>query len=396
MTNFQIFLAVVLWLCLAMVLYTYLGYPLVVWCLSRLFGWRRQAPPEDDARLPTLSLLIAAYNEEAVIEQRLHNALAMDYPADKLEIVVVSDGSSDATTDIVRRFADRGVRLIETAERRGKAAALNSALPTLHGDVVMFSDANTCTEPAAARKLARWFAEADIGAVCGRLVLTNPAGGRNPDGLYWRYETFIKRCEGRLGALLGANGAIYALRHACYVPLAEGTILDDMLIPLLAKLRTDCAIVYDAEAVAEEETAPDVRAEFHRRARIGTGGYTSIGQLWRLLSPRHGWAVFTFFSHKILRWLCPFFLLGLLGTNTILRERYGWLLVAQMTFYVVSFLAIFLPGQSRPVRLLRLTTMFTSMNGALLVGFGRWLCGGGRKGVWKRTVRLAEAQATAE
>jgi cellulose synthase/poly-beta-1,6-N-acetylglucosamine synthase-like glycosyltransferase len=396
MTHFQIFLAVVLWTCLAVVVYTYLGYPLLVWCLSRLFGRQRQAPPVADADLPTLSLLIAAYNEEAVIEQRLRNALEMDYPADKLEIIVASDGSSDATADIVRSFAYRGVRLIEAAERRGKAAALNAALPTLHGDVVMFSDANTYTEPAAARKLARWFADRCVGAVCGRLVLTDPVGGRNPDSLYWRYETFIKRCESRLGALLGANGAIYALRRACYVPLPDGTILDDMLIPLLAKLRTDCAIVYDAEAVAEEETAPDVRAEFHRRARIGAGGYTSIGQLWRLLAPRHGWVAFTFFSHKILRWVCPFFLLGMLGTNTILRAHYPWLLAAQMAFYGLAVLTAFLPGQSKPLRLLRLTTLFTSMNGALLVGFGRWLRGGGRHGVWKRTVRLAEAQATAE
>jgi cellulose synthase/poly-beta-1,6-N-acetylglucosamine synthase-like glycosyltransferase len=395
MTNFQVFLAVILWTCLVAVLYTYFGYPLLVWCLSRLCG-RRQVPPPDDAPLPTLSLLIAAYNEEAVIEQRLNNALAMDYPADKLEIVVVSDGSSDGTADIVRGFAGRGVRLIEGGQRRGKAAALNAALPTLRGDVVMFSDANTCTEPDAARKLARWFADPHIGAVCGRLVLIDPASGRNTDGLYWRYETFIKRCEGRLGALLGANGAIYALRRAWYVPLANGTILDDMLIPLLAKLHTDCRIIYDAEAVAEEETAPDVRAEFHRRVRIGTGGYTSIGRLWRLLLPWHGWVAFTFFSHKVLRWVCPFFLLGLLGTNTILRERYTWLLVAQMAFYGLSFVTAFIPGQAKALRLLRMSTMFTSMNGALLVGFGRWLCGGGRKGVWKRTVRLAEAQATAE
>src|SRR5207244_3480535 len=155
-----------------------------------------------------MTLLIAAHDEAEVIGERLENALAVDYPAGKFEIVVASDGSSDATAAIVRSFADRGVRLLDYHPNRGKSATLNAAWNEIHGELVLLSDANTFIEPGAPKRLARWFDDASIGAVCGRLVLVDPASGRNVDGLYWRYETFLKLCESRLDALLGANGAI--------------------------------------------------------------------------------------------------------------------------------------------------------------------------------------------
>jgi cellulose synthase/poly-beta-1,6-N-acetylglucosamine synthase-like glycosyltransferase len=394
MSSTHTVVAALLWICLGTVVYAYAGYPLVIWCLSRLFGRRHRAPSPADADLPVVSVLIAAHNEEAVLDQRLRNALEMDYPAGKLEIVVASDGCTDGTADVIRRYAKHGVRLLDLPQRRGKAVALNTAMPTLRGEIVLFSDANTFTEPSAGRKLVRWFADTNVGAVCGRLVLTDPASGRNADSLYWRYETFLKRCEGRLGALLGANGGIYALRRAWYVPLPDGTILDDMLIPLLVKLQTGCDLVYDAAAVAHEETPPDVRAEFHRRSRIGNGGFSSLSLLRGLLSPRRGWVAFTFLSHKVLRWVCPFFLLGLLVCNFLLWQYplYAMLLAAQVGFCALSFVAAFLPGNPRVFKVLRLATMFTGMNGALLVGFFRWLFRADRNGQWKRTVRLAEAQ----
>ena len=341
---------------------------------------------------PRLTLLIAAYNEEAVIEQRVRNALEMDYPRDRLEIVIGLDGCSDGTAEIVRGFGQRGVRLLEFDERRGKASVLNAAMNQVNGEIVVMSDANTDIDPQAARRLVQWFRDSRVGAVVGRLILTDPRSGGNADGLYWRYETFLKRCEGRLGALLGANGAIYAIRRKLYVPIPPETIIDDFVIPLLAKLHSGCAIVYDCTAVAREETPPDVTSEFHRRARIGAGGFQSIALLWRLLDPRRGWVAFTFLSHKVLRWLCPFFLIGLLASNVLLCDRpfFRRVLVAQMVFYGVSLLAAFVPGGVRLPKPIRLMTMFTSMNAALLVGFVRWL----RKrqnAAWKRTTRVVEA-----
>jgi cellulose synthase/poly-beta-1,6-N-acetylglucosamine synthase-like glycosyltransferase len=392
MNPIDFLLPLVFWGCLALVGYVYAGYPVLVWALARCFGRRRPRPVLREEQLPTLSLLIAAHNEAAVIEERVRNALEMDYDPDKLEIVVASDGSSDATAAIVRRYSGQGVRLLDYCQRRGKAAVVNSAFSELRGEIVMLSDANTLTAPDAARKLARWFADPRVGVVCGRLKLTDARTGRNVDGLYWRYETFLKRCEGRLGALLGANGAIYAIRRELFHPIPPDTIVDDFVIPLQARLRTGCELIYDSEAVAREETAPDIAAEFHRRCRIGAGGFQSIALLWRLLAPQQGWIAFTFCSHKILRWLCPFFLIGLLVSNLLLCEEPGYRAwwYGQVAFYWLAMLAAVFPAKLPFARLLRLTTMFTSMNAALLVGFGRWLLGS-QAAAWKRTARLAEA-----
>jgi cellulose synthase/poly-beta-1,6-N-acetylglucosamine synthase-like glycosyltransferase len=283
--------AVVLFVgCIALVGFAYAGYPCVVWLASRRRGPRRvPSVAAADGAWPSVTLLIAAHNEEPVIGERLRNALAMDYPTGRLEVVVATDGCTDRTTEIVEQFRDQGVRLLAFPIRRGKATVLNDSVSRVGGDVIMFSDANTFTDPAAARHLARWFADPAVGAVCGQLVLTDPATGRNADGLYWKYETFLKQCEGRLGALLGANGGIYALRRDLFAPIPADTIVDDLVIPLAARLRSGCEIVYDAEAVAREETAPGLRSEFSRRARIGAGGFQAVARLWPLLTPRHGW-----------------------------------------------------------------------------------------------------------
>ena len=337
--------------------------------------------------------MIAAYNEESVIEQRLLNALDMEYPRDRLEIVIGLDACNDGTAEIVRRFAQPGLRLLDFDERRGKASILNTAMNQIESEIVLMSDANSLIDPQAARRLVRWFQDPGVGAVVGRLILTDARSGRNADGLYWKYETFLKQCEGRLGALLGAHGAIYAIRRELYVPVPPVTPNEDFVIPLLAKLRFGCAIIYDGDAVAREETAPDATSEFHRRARIGAGAFQSITLLWRLLDPRQGWVAFTFLSHKVLRWFCPFFLIGLLASNVLLWDRqfFRWILAAQIVFYgVIARGGAFVPERVGLPRAVRLLTMFTSMNAALLVGFVRWL----RKrqnAAWKRTTRSAEA-----
>jgi cellulose synthase/poly-beta-1,6-N-acetylglucosamine synthase-like glycosyltransferase len=342
-----------------------------------------------------MSLLIAAYNEAAEIEGRIQSALRMDYPAEKMEIVIASDGSSDATAHIVRRYSRMGVRLLNYRQRRGKAAVLNSAFGEVKGDIVLLSDANTNILPDAPRKIARWFRDPKVGVVCGRLLLTDPLTGGNVDSLYWKYETFLKANEGRLGALLGANGAIYAIRREVFAPIPNETVVDDFVIPLQAKLRTGCAITYDPGAMALEESPATIGSEFHRRCRIGAGGFQSIAILWKIMNPRLGWVAFTFLSHKILRWICPFFLLTLILSNFLLWHEpfYQATLIAQLGFYLLSLAAVFVPPRPKVFKFLRLTSMFTGMNAALLVGFWRWLRGS-QKGAWKRTARLAEVKGT--
>jgi cellulose synthase/poly-beta-1,6-N-acetylglucosamine synthase-like glycosyltransferase len=389
--------AILLWGCLGLVAYTYILYAPLIWACAKLFGKVNGPPSGDQAELPSVSLLIAAHDEEAVIDARIRNALASDYPKDEFEIVIGSDGSTDRTAEIVSRYASDGVRLLDYKERRGKAAVLNASIREVRGDVVLLSDANTEIDARAVRSLARWFADPDVGTVCGTLVIVDPVTGRNADGLYWKYETFLKRCESRLGALLGSNGAIYAIRRDRYVPIRNDTIVDDFVIPLLSHLAHGSRILYDSEAVAREESAPDVRAEFRRRVRIGAGGFQSIGILWPLLNPRHGWTAFAFLSHKILRWLCPFFLLGALAANCLLLGLRGYrvTMACQVGFYVLSLAAPLIPGNGIPVRLLRLSTMFTSMNVALALGFFRWIRGR-QKGTWSRTARLVKADTVAD
>lgn len=382
---------ILFWSSLLAVGYAYVVYPVLIYVCARLWGQRAEPPGLNRAELPMVSILVSALNEEEVIGERIENALALDYPPDRLEMVVASDGSTDRTAEIVRSFAERfpgRVQLIDFAQRRGKATVLNEILPQLRGEIVLLSDANTFFEPGAVSHLVRWFADAEVGAVCGKLVLHDPVSGRNVDGLYWRYETFIKNSEGRLQAMLGANGAIYAIRRTQFVPIASNTILDDFTIPLLMKIEHGTKVLYDSHAIAVEETPLHVRDEFRRRVRIGTGGYQSITRLWRLLLPLYGWTTFAFWSHKILRWSCPLLMLVALVTNMVLARQapYQYLLAMQVAFYVTALAGLYLPGNSAFLRLVRLTTMFVSMNLALGIGFVRWLLGR-QRGTWQRTAR---------
>lgn len=386
-------LAVAFWAALGLTAYTYAIYPLLLSLVARR---PRYLPPAEDGEFPRLSLLIAAHNEERFIARRIENALAMDYPADRLEVVVASDGSTDRTDELVRACGDPRVKLLPLDPRRGKAVALNTALPGLSGTIVALSDANTFYEPDAARKLVRWLKNESLGAAVGKLILTDPQGARNVDGAYWKYETFLKVRESRLGALLGANGAIYAIRKDDYVPIADNTIVDDFVIPLLIARQTGKKVIYDTEAVAFEETPETIGSEFRRRSRIGAGGFQAIGMLWPLLNPTRGWIAWTFLSHKVLRWAVPFLLILMFGASAILaasgERTYQALLALQIAFYALSFGAAFTPAEGKIFRALRVSTMFVAMNLALLAGFWRWLRGL-NSGTWARTARSGESAA---
>lgn len=380
---------VVFWTSLAGLIYSYALYPIAIWLCARLFGSKPIAPAElPDDQLPFVSVLIAAHNEDAVIGDRIANALQLDYPESKLEIVIASDGSTDQTNAIVGGNADPRVRLVAYPLRQGKAAVLNAAFRELRGEVVVLSDANTNMDTGAVRKLVRWFRHPHVGVVCGRLVLTDPVTGTNVDGLYWKYETFLKHCESRLGALLGANGAIYAIRRELYAGIRRNTLIDDFVIPLLTRLRTGCSIEYDAEALAFEETPHGIDSEFKRRARIGTGGFQSLPVLWTLLNPARGWISFAYFSHKIARWVCPFLLIGMFASSLFLvaRHPYDLLLAAQVGLYVIAGAGTRITSPGVASRVLRLITLFAGMNLALLVGFWRWITTE-PQGVWTRTAR---------
>jgi cellulose synthase/poly-beta-1,6-N-acetylglucosamine synthase-like glycosyltransferase len=379
-------LQAIVWISLAVIAYGYVVYPALIWVLSRVFG--RTEKFTCQISWPTLSIVIVACDEQDVIAARIENALQTDYPRDLLEIVIASDGSSDATEAIVKRFSPDGVKLFASSARRGKAAALNDLIPRVRGEIVFLSDSNTFADPLAASRLVARFGDSRVGAVCGRLILQDSKESGNTDGLYWKYETFLKRCESHLGALVGANGAIYAIRRSFFRPIPENMMIDDFSIPLLMRLQTGARIVYADDAIATEQTAKDVKSEFMRRTRIGAGTMQALRLVYPLLHPKHGWIAFSFFSHKVVRWICPWCLLAMFIASNLLAlsHRGRIMLLAQILFYAVSLLPMVIPVRWRFVRILRLPQMFTGMNIALMLGFWRYAIAGAN-GAWQRTAR---------
>jgi cellulose synthase/poly-beta-1,6-N-acetylglucosamine synthase-like glycosyltransferase len=386
MTTLDTILACLFWCCVGGVVYAYALYPVVIFLLSRVCG-THATPPHQGKTWPQVDLLIAAHNEADVVESRIRNALALDYPQGRLRLTVASDGSDDGTVAVCRRF-EPSIQVLEFPDRQGKTQTLNAALPHLTGDIVVLSDANTFMDKDALKNLLRWFQDPSVGVVCGRLVLTDPHTGKNVDGAYWKYETFLKQCESRLGALLGANGAIYAIRRSLLTPLPGNILVDDFVIPLAATLKSRCRLLYDKDAIAHEESAPDVSSEFRRRARIGAGGFQALGLLWPLLNPARGWIAFSFWSHKVLRWIGPLLLIGALAAAAALWEfpLYRQLFQVQVAFYAAAALLAVVPGTTNATRLLRLCPMFVSMNLALLLGLWRCILGN-QTGIWRTTPR---------
>lgn len=289
----------------AVLLYIYAGYPLVL----QLIVWLRGARSvrRGDV-LPRVSLIISAYNEAGSIREKIQNALAIDYPADRFEIAVISDASDDRTDDVVREFAAQGVRLFRQDERRGKTAGLNRFVPEVTGDVVVFSDANALYEPAAIRMLVRNFADPEVGCVTGeaRYLKNDTTAASLGERAYWDYEILIKRLETSVGSMVGGDGAIYAIRRELWRSLPEDAI-NDFLNPLQI-VEAGWRGVYEPEAICYEETAGGAHREYKRRVRIVSRSWRAVFQATGVLNPfRVGLFTFSLLSHKVLRWMTGVF-----------------------------------------------------------------------------------------
>lgn len=283
-----------------------LGYPLLLLVTSSLVGRRWEIRDIE----PTVSLIISAYNEESVIEEKIENSLRLSYPKEKLEIRVASDGSDDRTDELVRRYADRGVALV-SFPRTGKTGMQNRMAETSAGEILVFSDANAMYEPDAIRNLVRNFADPAVGGVCGQLdYVTAGQSAGDSESAYWRYEKFMKRRESALSSVVGANGSIYAIRRCAYVPIAEDLISD--LVEPLAVVRNGYRFVYEPEALSvEEATSTSYEAEFRRKVRILTRSIRGLLAMRALLNPfRFGVFSLQLLMHKALRFVSPLFLAG--------------------------------------------------------------------------------------
>jgi len=398
-------LEIVFWASAGLIVYAYIGYPVVLFVLSSasqmirdlrfIFNRAdRRTFHRTEEDWPGVSIVIAAYNEEDVIAARIENCLALDYPRERLEILVGSDGSTDATNQIVASYADRGVKLANFTDRGGKISVLNRLVPMATHEFVLLSDANTMYDPGAARHLVKHFADKDVGAVEGELTYQSLSPDHKGETTYWRYEVMLKFMENKLGAILGAHGAIYAIRKSLFSPVPGNTIVDDFVIPLKIAEK-GYKRIYSPEARAFEHTAPSLKAELVRRERIAAGNFQAILMLWRLLNPLRGYIAFTFFSHKILRWTAPFFMLSALAANValaVLGPRgglYTWLLVPQIAFYATAWLGSW-PGLWPRIRRLCATQYyFVSMNVAMFRGFIKFVRGS-QQVTWKKIKRYQE------
>lgn len=339
-----VLLKAVFWSSLAVVAYVYVGYPLLLAALGRL----RQTRVAQRDGFPSVTLIISVYNEERCIAAKLDNTLSLKYPRELLEVIVVSDASTDQTDAIVADYGEQGIRSLRMDQRGGKTLGLNAAVEHASGEIVVFSDANAMYRANAIQALVSPFADPGVGAVVGESGYTEPDSdaGRS-ESLYWRYETAIKVLESRSGSVVGGDGAIYAVRRSLYRPM-NADALSDFVNPLQV-VREGYRCVYEPLAVSWEETAGGFDKEFRRKVRIVNRAWRALMSMKELLNPlRYGRFTWQLVSHKLLRWLVPLFLLTAFATNaSLLGEHvlYQGIFAAQVLFYGLAASGALLRGR---------------------------------------------------
>jgi biofilm PGA synthesis N-glycosyltransferase PgaC len=369
----------IFWSAAILIVYTYFGYPAWLWLRKCL----RSKPVKKAASTPLFSVVMVVRNEAAILERKLRNLLSLDYPADRYEIIAISDGSEDSTNQILTRYAmDRQVHIVLNPSPQGKAASLNEAIALASGELVMFTDVRQYIEPEAMKFLAANFADPAIGCVSGELILGDPQAGESAKGvgLYWRMEKHIRELESATGSVVGATGAIYAVRRKLLVSLPPETILDDVFIPMNV-VRQGARVAFDPTARAWDDPDLGREREFARKVRTLSGNYQLL-QLAPWLLTRDNPLRFEFVSHKLLRLAAPFLLVSLLGSSFLVRQPFYriafWL---QAAFYALGALALRLT--CGPVaRVADAALTFVTLNTAAVVAFANFVTG--RKPVWIR------------
>jgi cellulose synthase/poly-beta-1,6-N-acetylglucosamine synthase-like glycosyltransferase len=387
---------IVFWLCVLAVFYVYAGYPAFVYLLARVFRRTTTCAPIR----PDVTVLFAALNEEKVISKKLENSLALDYPREHLQILVVNDGSVDRTAEIVGQYRDQGVELVNNPQRRGKLPAIKDAIKHVRGEIILFSDADNYYPRDALVETVKYFADPTVGAVSGgRNVLGESVLG-NAEGLYWKYEEFIKRQESRLGSCVGVAGDLLAIRRDLYVPPPSNVINDDFYAAL-SILKQGYRVIYAPEARSSHPVAGSEREEMERRARMVAGRYQVIFMFWKALPWKSPLVLWQVVSHKYLRPLVPLFMILALMANIfslfgIQNASPGWLFLSfpynwvflglQTVFYLLAWLGgkRKLPGMIG--KLGYVPSFLVNSNVAALQGLYRFLTSN-QTVMWKKVER---------
>jgi cellulose synthase/poly-beta-1,6-N-acetylglucosamine synthase-like glycosyltransferase len=393
----SVVLAWIVWLCLGAVVYSYVLYPVLLVIIGSLVqGWRdvahvvrkRDRRSRKGGGLPQVAVVISAFNEERHLQQRIDNLLALDYPAELLSVYIGSDGSRDATGDILRRCTDPRIKAHVFEVNRGKANVLNDLVSRTTEPILVFSDANTFFAADALKSMLPHFADPRVGGVSGELRLLG-ASGDNQDSLYWRVEQLLKFFEARIGGLLGANGAIYAIRRELWKPLAPDTICDDFCVGMNVAA-AGCRLVYEPTAWAEEDTPASIGDEYQRRVRIGIGNFQALWRHPEYLLRTSAGTVWAYLSHKVLRWVAPhLLLLALLAAVALGVSSPAWaMLAAGLAASMGAGAALYAGSRAgwRLPSLLRIVAFLFALNWAFLVASVKFATGR-YSGSWRRTAR---------
>lgn len=367
----MIALKIAFWICLILVFYTYIGYGMLLWVLvniKRLIYGRqkkRELPPDNE--LPEVTLMICAYNEQDIVDSKMENTRQIKYP--KLKVVWVTDGSNDHTNDYLAKYHD--VEVIYSPERRGKTAALNHGLSLVKSELVVMTDANTMLNPESIQEIVRCFMDPKVACVAGEKRVAARHEGQaaaEGEGLYWKYESTLKRWDGELYSAMGAAGELCAIRRSLYEPMPENALLDDFVMSL-RMVDKGYKIAYTADAYAMEYGSADLTEESKRKRRIAAGGLQSIWWLRNMMNPlRQPVVAFQFVSHRVLRWsITPIALLLLIPLNVLLvflkaGNIYTWIWVLQLVFYLAAYLGYMLEQYGRRNKLLYVPYYFLFMN----------------------------------
>ena len=381
------FVDIIFWFAVVLLGYTHVGYPMLLWVWAVL----RSREPRAGHFSPTVSILVVANNEAARIQQRLENLLALDYPSDRLEIILASDGSDDDTLLRALRYRKAGVFVVAFARRRGKSAVLSDLVPQCQGEIVVLADARQRFERGALRALTAHFADPDVGAVSGELMLhvdTDGSAVGEGVGFYWKYEKFIRRNESRVDSTVGVTGAIYAIRRDLFEPIPAETILDDVLIPMQI-VRRGYRVAFESAARAYDRAVATAKIEFTRKVRTLAGNFQLfVRQPW-LLNPFANRLWVQTVSHKACRLLSPLCLGAAWAANLFLLDQpfYRWTLGAQLVFYAAAVGGYLIRDSKKKVRWLNVPYAFCLLNWAAVMGFLRFI-NGRQRVTWERTALL--------
>lgn len=372
---------IIFWISLFIIIYTYVGYGIVLFFIIKFLRlFRKKQVLDPNYELPTVTLIVAAYNEEYCIEEKITNTLALEYPSSKVNFIFITDGSTDRTSDIIATYPS--IKLMHKPERSGKIVAVHRAMQEVHTEVAVFTDANTLLNKQALINICRHFQDPTVGAVAGekRVQIDDSGDATAGEGFYWKYESKLKAWDSELFSVVGAAGELFSVKTALYIPVPVDTLLDDFMISMLIAEK-GYRIVYEPDAYATETASANTKEELKRKVRIAAGGIQSFLRLTELLNPfKHPVLSFQYLSHRILRWtITPFLMIGcfILNWYIVLMLEGDWkyqiILAGQVLFYGFALLGWIMQARSIKVKLFFIPYYFCMMNYAVFAGIKRYM-----------------------